>query len=177
MMYLFFSLLLFVSDALASPGNAGGDHLIEFQASLSERTSLSGLTVEVVRLGSTKRIALTDDGRTLKDVPYDGVWVGSDVGAYSRTITVRLYGQQPTGEQVLLYSGVERTDSDDVATIGWRVNSVHEQYTAFRAPTSYPGNVSEIHVGLPLITAFGWGLFVLCYVGLLIRSTRREPSP
>lgn len=177
MMYLVFSLLLFLSDGLAASGNNGGDHLIEFQASLSERTSLSGMTVEVVRLGSTKRITLTDDGQSLNDVPYDGVWVGSDVGAYSRTITVRLYGQQPTGEQVLLYSGVERTDSNDSATIGWRVNNVHDQYTAFRAPTSYPGNVSEIHVGLPLITAFGWGLFVLCYVGLLVRVTRRESSP
>jgi hypothetical protein len=176
MMCLLFSLFIFVSQAVAAPGSSAGDHLIEFQASMSERTSLSGMTVEVVRLGETKRIILKDDGRTPKDVAYDGIWVGSDVGAYSRTITVRLYGQQPTGEQVLLYSGVERTDSDDSATIGWRVNNVHDQYTAFRSPTSYPGNVSEIHVGLPLIAGFGWGLFVLCYVGLLIRATRREPS-
>jgi hypothetical protein len=176
MMGLLFSVFIFVSQVVAAPGSSADDHLIEFQASMSERTLLSGMTVEVVRLGETKRIILRDDGRTSTDVAYDGIWVGSDVGAYSRTITVRLYGQQSTGEQVLLYSGVERTDSDDSATIGWRVNKVNDQYTAFRSPTSYPGNVSEIHVGLPLITAFGWGLFVLCYVGLLIRSNRREPS-
>jgi len=34
--------------------------------------------------------------------------------------------------------------------------------------------VSEMFVALPLITGFGWGIFVLLYVGLLVRLSRKE---
>jgi hypothetical protein len=60
--------------------------------------------------------------------------------------------------------------------LGWRVMASGQRYTAVRTPLSYPGNVAEMFVALPLITGFGWGLFVLLYVGMLVRMRRSGDS-
>lgn len=148
--------------------------LIQFQVAMPSNTAFTAVRIDLLRLGQSQDIVLTDDGTNPSDVAYDGIWEGQHKGSYARYVTIRMFGADESGGQTLLYSGVERTEDKSHATLGWRVIQVYDTLTAMRTPDSYPGNVTEVHVSIPLVTGFGWGIFVLVYIGLAIPLVRRE---
>lgn len=151
---------------------AAGEQVLDLQISMPSAGAFTALDVELTRLGSKHTVRLQDDGGVANDLPHDGIWNGQLSGQYARTVSVRVFGHHASGSPTLLYSGVERTEDRRHVMLGWRVGSSGQGYTAVRTPLSYPGNVAEMFVALPLITGFGWGLFVLLYVGMLVRMRR-----
>jgi len=154
----------------------GDGQVIAFQVSAPTNSAFAGVEVDLTRLGKQTRVRLSDDGTNANDVAYDGIWEGNHWAEYSRYATVRLFGVDAAGDRTLLYSGVERTEDKDHTTLGWRVIQIYDDLTAMRTPMSYPGNMTEVHVSIPLITAFGWGIFVLVYIGLVIPMVRRRET-
>ena len=160
---------LLTTPALAASQDA---QVIDLQVSMPSAGAFTALDIEVTRLGSKHTVRLQDDGGVPNDLPHDGIWNGRLTGEYSRTVSVRVFGHQSSGSPQLLYSGVERTEDRRHVMLGWRVGASSQGYSAVRTPLSYPGNVAEMFVALPLITGFGGGLFVLLYVGMLVRMRR-----
>ncbi len=165
--------LLLISASGSSSAWAADNQIIDMQVSLPSRSAYVALELEVTRLGTKHSIRLRDDGSVPNDLPHDGIWNGRLSGTYSRLISVRVFGHRDSGSPELLYSGVERTEDTRHVLLGWRVMRTNQRYTAVRTPLSYPGNVAEMFVALPLISGFGWGMFILLYVGMLVRLSRR----
>ena len=153
--------------------HAADDQIIDLQVSMPSRGSYVALDVEVTRLGAKHTVRLRDDGSVPNDLPWDGIWNARLSGEYSRLVSVRVFGQRAKGSPVLLYSGVERTEDARHVLLGWRVMTNAQGHSAVRTPLSYPGNVAEMFVALPLISGFGWGIFILLYVGMLVRLSRQ----
>ena len=166
--------LLTALIAGSSSALAADDQVIDLQVSMPSRGAYVALDVEVTRLGSRHTVRLRDDGGVPNDLPHDGIWNGRMTGDYSRTISVRMFGHRSGGTQDLLYSGIERTEDARHVLVGWRIMATGDGHTAVRTPLSYPGNVAEMFAALPLITGFGWGLFLLLYVGMLVRLSRKD---
>ena len=152
----------------------GGEQRILFRLTSPSDAGYDKFLLDLTRLGQDRTIRLSDDGSNPEDIAYDGVFSGGHTGPYARTVTVRLFGQTSDEEPTLLYSGVERTDDEHEVILGWRVIRRDQDHMAVRAPAAYPGNITEVHLGLPLLVAFGWGGIVLVYVGFLFQR-RREP--
>ena len=152
----------------------GGEQRLMFRVTAPTSAGFDGFLLELTRLGEDVTIRLSDDGSNPEDIAFDGVFSGGHTGHYARTVTVRLLGSVPNGEPTLLYSGIERSDDVHEVIVGWRVIRRDQDFTAVRAPAAYPGNITEVHLGLPLLVAFGWGGIVLVYVGFLFQR-RREP--
>ena len=150
--------------------------VLDLQISMPSSSGLDSLDVEVLRLGQTHMVRLTDDGSMAHDLPGDGLWSGQLAGPYARTVSVRILGHRSTGTLEVLYSGIERTEDAHHVMLGWRVRSSGSETTVARTPISYPGSRAEMAASLPLIAGFGWGLFILIYVGMLVRM-RRAASP
>jgi len=168
-------LALITISLVESPSATAADaQVIDLQVSLPSRIDYTALDLEVTRLGTKKTVRLRDDGSVPNDLPHDGIWNGRMSGTYSRLVSVRVFGHRASGSPDLLYSGVERTEDTRHVLLGWRVMRTGQNYSAVRTPLSYPGNVAEMFVALPLISGFGWGMFVLLYVGMLVRLSRRE---
>lgn len=164
---------LLTAPAFASATSA---QVIDLQISMPSEGAFSSLEVELTRLGTQHTVRLRDDGGVANDLPHDGIWNGQLSGEYSRSVSVRVFGHRPQGSPQLLYSGIERTEDARHTMLGWRVMASGQRYTAVRTPLSYPGNVAEMFAALPLITAFGWGLFMLLYVGMMVRMQRGSGS-
>ncbi len=152
----------------------GGEQRILFRVTAPSTAGFDNYFLELTRLGEDQLIRLSDDGSNPEDLAFDGVFSGAHTGHYARYVTARLFGHAPDQEPTLLYSGVERTDDVHEVILGWRLIRRDQDFTAVRAPAAYPGNITEVHLGLPLLVAFGWGGFVLAYVGFLFQR-RREP--
>jgi len=150
----------------------GGEQRVLFRVTAPSEAGYDTFLLELTRLGEDALIRLSDDGSNPEDLAFDGVFSGAHTGHYARTITVRLFGKSPEGETALLYSGVERADDAHEVILGWRVIRRDQDYIAVRAPAAYPGNITEVHLGLPLLVAFGWGGIVLAYVGFLFQRRR-----
>lgn len=151
-----------------------GEQRVLFRVTAPSEAGYDTFLLELTRLGEDALIRLSDDGSNPEDLPFDGVYSGAHTGHYARTITVRLFGKSPEGEADLLYSGVERADDVHEVIVGWRVIRRDQDYLAVRAPAAYPGNITEVHLGLPLLVAFGWGGIVLAYVGFLFQRRREQ---
>jgi hypothetical protein len=152
----------------------GGEQHIQFRVTAPSTAGFDTFLLELTRLGEDQLIRLSDDGSNPEDLAFDGVYSGAHTGQYARYVTVRLFGHTPDLEPTLLYSGVERTDDVHGVILGWRVIRRDREFTAVRAPAAYPGNITEVHLGLPLLVAFGWGGIALAYVGFLFQRRRES---
>jgi hypothetical protein len=155
---------------------AADEQVLDLQISVPSSSGLDSVDVEVLRLGETHMVRLTDDGSVANDLPGDGLWSGRLAGPYARTVAVRIFGHRATGSLQVLYSGIERTNDARHVMLAWRVRSSGSETTVARTPISYPGSRAEMAASLPLIAGFGWGIFILLYVGMLVRM-RRASSP
>ncbi len=162
-------LAIFLGVAVASEP----EHRLVFEVAGPSRGVFSGFVIELDRLGVQRSLRLADDGVHPLDRPADGVFVASDDDAWSRYVGVHLVGIDLEGEEELLYAGTVRTDDTRTTTVGWEVFAMAEGPQARLVPVARPGGAAVMSEGLPLIVAFGWGLLVLVFVGLLSRKARR----
>ena|GEM_PF-1932232 len=152
----------------------GGEQALHFRVTAPSSAGFDDFLLELTRLGVQDIVRLSDDGSNPEDIAFDGVYSGASTGHYARYVTVRLFGNAPDAEPTLLYSGVERTDDVHQVLVGWRVIRRDRDHVAVRAPAAYPGNITEVHLGLPLLVAFGWGGIVMAYVGFLFQRRRND---
>jgi hypothetical protein len=151
-----------------------GEQKLMFRITSPASAGFDTFMLELTRLGEEQTIRLSDDGSNPEDLAYDGVFSGAHTGHYARVVSVRVLGSAPDGTHSLLYSGVERTDDVHEVIVGWRVIRRDQDFVAVRAPAAYPGNITEVHLGLPLLVGFGWGGIVLIYIGFLFQRRRQQ---
>jgi hypothetical protein len=136
----------------------------------------SGIRIELQRLGETRAIVLEDKGSMPEDLPYDGVYVGRDVDAFSRYVQVTLIGDELDGTEAILYAGIIPTENRRLNTIAFHIHASTDRVFAYRVAAAHPGTAPQLAKGLPLLAAFGWTALLILYVGVLTLR-RREPEP
>lgn len=143
----------------------------------SRDATFESLWAELDRLGEIVRVDLRDDGGSLGEVAWDGVYTGCHSGAWARYAGVRIIGT-PLGEEArVLFVGLEQTPDASYAVLAWRVGRLPDgTFEASRASTTWPGNRLELAESLPLLAAFGWGLLLLAYVFFLARQRAADRS-
>ena len=155
---------------------AQADQRVRFQVALGTDAVLSEVRVDLVRLGENRSVYLLDDGSIEGDMPWDGVFVGEDAGPYARFMAVRLVVREGGGEENVVLDGVARTEDERVADVGWRlVRRPGGALAARWAAVTWPGNRMAEMEGMYVLACFGWGLLVLTYLGILVRSCRGRP--
>jgi len=165
---------LLAALAIAAPAAAEPSQILDFRVAVTAEVVYAQLLLELDRLGEARVIPLADDGGHPDDVPWDGVFVGRDEGHWARYVEVRLVGVTPGGQEDLLFSGLVRTEEERRVMLGWRVKQMPAGNRALRTAAAYPDGAAGAVAGLPLVVAFGWGLFILCYVGWLVHAPPRE---
>ena len=158
----------------APPLATEASQVLGFQVAVSIGVALSSVWVEAERLGEQSVITLADDGSVPEDLPWDGIYVGSQPGPYARYSGVRLFGRDAAGVDTLLWEGTVRTEDAWRPTLGFRVSWQGDHLRAERVALALPTGPGAIAEGLPVIVAFGWGLFVLVAVGLIVRRAPGE---
>lgn len=165
--------LVFGGAARAEEGEA--PQVLGVQVAVSHGVAFSSVWAETSRLGETRVLPLADDGTVPEDLPWDGIYVGSEPGPYSRYVTLRLYGRLDDATEALLWEGTVRTEDAFRPTLGFRVAWQGDHLRAERVALALPTGPGAIAEGLPLLVAFGWGLFVLTFVGILVRRPPVDP--
>lgn len=148
---------------------------ISFEVAVSPGITFSRVWVELDRLGDKDVVGLTDDGSVREDVPWDGVYVGSQSGGYARYVSVRLLGADEGGVETLLWEGTARTADAFHEVLAFRVASDGADVYAQRVAIALPTGPSATAEGVPILVAFGYGVMVLVYVGFLTKA--RDPGP
>jgi len=137
-------------------------------------TELLRLDAEIDRLGTASTLQLTDDGRHAEDRAHDNVFLGKVTGAPANAANVRLVGTDSDWKEWVLFEGVVRTDDVHLVKIDWLVVSDDNGIRAQRIAGTGPSSNNAMVAGMPLVVTFGWGLFVLCFVGwLVVYGSRR----
>ena len=143
-------------------------HTVILQVSIPNAISYTKVKAEIIRLGNQSSITLVDDGSIGNDRPGDGIYLGQQTGLFARYIHLRLLGEQEDVDDALLFSGVVRTDDHHLAKLDFQVVKSVDGAIAFRSAASDPGQAYGPVRGIPMIVAYGWGLFMLMYVGWLV---------
>ncbi|MDP2313232.1 MAG: hypothetical protein Q8P41_10030 [Pseudomonadota bacterium] len=148
---------------------------LSLQVAIDYRVVYTRVRAEIDQLGSTFGLELVDDGSVMGDDEHDGVYTNRVIGPYARYATVRLYAEDATGEEALLYAGILTTADRDQNDVAWRVSDFGGQVRAERVAMAYPGGPDGVVDGLPVLIAFAWGGLVIFFVGTLVR--RADPGP
>ena len=162
-----------VTDAAPTPITpatgmpASGGQVLRFAVAVPSGPAWSSIWVEINRLGRSTALGLVDDGSSPEDIPLDGVFVGSQSGLYARYVTLRVFGRTVEGNEALLWEGTVATADQWQETIAFRVSALPEGTRAERVAVALPAGQSGFAEGVPVLVAFGWGTFVLTFVGLL----------
>jgi hypothetical protein len=162
-----------LDDAPEDAAEEGPRQVILFELASPPHAVLRDVRVEMDRLGDQKTVVLRDDGFDPSDFGHDGVFVGRDEGPYARYVNVRVLATGDRRDE-LLYSGVLRTSDTRLVRLAFETKRLESGLTAFRSTSAYPGESFSVEEGLPLIAAFGWGMFALFYVMGLAGLFRRE---
>ncbi len=155
-----------VLAALAT-ARAEPPQIIDLRVAVSSALTYRALSMELDALGERHRVALVDDGSLADDVAWDGIYVGRIEGPWRRYAEARLIGTTPEGEEELLFSGLVRTEDRRRVMLGWWVRQLPQGNRAIRTAVAYPDGAAGAVASAPLVAAFGWGLFTLCYAGWL----------
>lgn len=162
---------------------AGSSQAIRIQVAIPNGLSYHRIRVELTRLGQQKVIELLDDGTLTGDRAWDGVFMGEDIGPYARYVNVRLVGVRPDGEEDVLFAGPVRTSDRREVLLAWRIerwrneesDAANPKWTALRVAPAWTGtDAAEVGL-LPVVVAFGWGIFLLVYISRLVALRRSRP--
>jgi len=162
--------LLFAALA-AQAADLDAPQTLDLRIAVSSAITYSALSVELSRLGEQVTLELVDDGSLPDDVAWDGIYVGRLVGPWSRYAEARVIGRAPSGEEELLFSGLVRTEDRRRVMLGWWVKHLPQGNRAIRTAVAYPDGAAGAVNSAPMLVAFGWGVFLLCYVGWLTQQT------
>lgn len=150
-----------------SPMPASGGQVLRFAVAVPSGPAWSSIWLELERLGQSTAIGLVDDGSSPEDIPLDGVYVGSQSGPYARYVTLRVFGRTPEGNEAMLWEGSIATSDQWQETIAFRISALPDGPRAERVAVALPAGQSGFAEGMPVLVAFGWGTFLLVFVGLL----------
>lgn len=162
----------------ASPSSAGATELL-FQLAVPNAVTLKSVLVEMSRGGRSHFVALSDDGSVSGDQPHDGVWMGRFRGLFFKTMTVRVFIRQKKGTVTSAYEGVVRMVDSRQDGMSWRLELGRDGWIASPTAAAYPGRHGTVSEVLPTVAVFGWGVFLVAVVALLLsrRGRAGEPSP
>ena len=128
------------------------------------------VVVEISAQEETRTLILDDSGRLPHDVKGDGTWSGYAEVPYARWTRVSL---DVDGER--LWSDFARSDQSGELRYGWSVERLGGgELKATRSVGTWPGAGDQASPSRALAVSFGWGLFALGYVGMLVFLQRRS---
>ena len=163
-----------VAPPADAPGaDAGPMQEILFQLVTPSKIAVTSATIEVERLVERSSIEMTDDGSIPEDIGYDGVFVGRHTAPFSLFLGAELLVSVRGREPVSVYRGILRTSDEQSETIGWQLSETEGDYQALRTAVSFPGRGAVLVEGRARLTLFGWGVFVVCLVGVVLWSARK----
>ncbi len=151
--------------ALLTAARADAPQVLDLRVAVSSALTYSAVNLELNKLGEVVKIPLVDDGSLPDDVAWDGVYAGRHEGPWSRYVEARIVAETPSGEEELLFSGLVRTEDRYRVMLGWWVKQLPQGNRAIRTAVAYPDGAAGAVNGTPIVVAFGWGVFLLCYVG------------
>ena len=155
-------------------GSGTASQEILFQLVTPSTMTVTSAKLVMDCLGEQRTVELRDDGVPAGDVPDDGVFLGRYRGPFAHFITVELAVGLDGEEPVWVYEGIVRTRDDRAETVGWRLSQRDGEVSAERTAVAHAGRGAALVEGGARITLFGWGIFVVCVVGLVVWSSRKE---
>lgn len=148
-----------------------------FQLAVPNAVTLKTVLVEMTRQGRIRYVTLSDDGSVSGDQPHDGVWIGRYRGSFVKTMAVRLFVGKKKGSMIPAYEGVVHMVDSRQDGLSWRLESRRRGgWVALPTAAAYPGRHGTVSAVLPTVAVFGWGLFLVALVALLLWGGRREPD-
>ena len=154
-------------------GASDPEQTLLFQVAAPSNVVFQEIVVEIERVGQTRTIPLVDDGSVASDLPWDGVYVGRDVGPYTRWLPVRILARWEGRNTLPLYAGIEKSDDPHLVSLGWQVRGDGTSLEARRAAAGWPGNRMVATEGLFMLGSLAWTLVVMTWVGFLVVDRKR----
>ena len=158
----------------SSAATKGSTELL-FQLAVPNKVILKSVVLEMMRLGRIRYVTLSDDGSVSGDQPHDGVWTGRFQGPFVRTMSVRLFVGQKKSSMTAAYEGVVRMVDSRQDGLSWRLERGRGGWVASPTAAAFPGRHGTVSEVLPTVAVFGWGVFLVALVALLLMR-RRPPE-
>jgi len=149
-----------------------GAQQIELQLIASPDSDLSSVTVHLTRLGDESDIALTDDGATPGDTPFDGKYFAATEGPYAAIVRIAL-DVQTTHEAAptRIYEGDIPLRDEARTLVAWRLTSTRQGLVAMRTAADWPFAAPLLEDGNVYLIGFGW-MIVACLLVLFAIDAR-----
>ena len=163
----------------AAPSGPKDSSELLFQLAVPNEVTLKSVLVEMSRQGRSHFVALSDDGSVSGDQPHDGVWMGRFTGPFVKTMTVRLFIRHKEDTVISAYEGLVRMVDSRLDGMSWRLERGRDGWIASPTAAAFPGRHGTVSEVLPTVAVFGWGVFLVAVVALLLsrRGRAGEPSP
>lgn len=148
---------------------AENQRAILVQATLERQAFEGKLVVRFTNAGETEEYVLVDDGSVEGDTPMDGLWTAYCPVGPGRFFDVALKVLENQRSTIIYHRLINVPPGD--GTLDFYVEARESGYVAHRVAWLPAAGDDEYHGGPAALTlAFGWGLLVLVYVFLLIRT-------
>ena len=156
-------------------GEVQGSTELLFQLAVPNAVTPRSVLLELSALGKTRFVTLTDDGSASGDQPHDGVWIGRARVSFAHLMTVRMFiGFKGETTVTTAYEGLVRMVDSRLDGASWRLERGRSGWVALPTAAAYPGRQGTVSEVLPTVAVFGWGVFLVAVVGLLLRRFSRD---
>lgn len=151
----------------------GPTQTLLFQVAAPMHGQIVELRLEWTRLGEERSTRLTDDGLHPQDVPWDGVFVGSEVGPPVKDLAGRLVAIDAAGEEHLAWWGHLDVMDERGEAIAWHVGEAWPP-RARPVASAWPGDSVLVPDAIGVYVGASWTALCFIVAAALLHIRRRE---